>query len=85
LPAPAAAGFRGVLTPSRESRRQPWTSWVRHSRGRGFTACAEFSSYAFVHPVIRRIALEAAEMLGVNPDTFGLDLPGRQAWERVEL
>jgi len=35
--------------------------------------------------VIRRIALEAAEMLGVNPDTFGLDLPGRQAWERVEL
>jgi glucosamine--fructose-6-phosphate aminotransferase (isomerizing) len=34
---------------------------------------------------VQRIALEAAETLGVNPDTFGLDLPGRQAWERVEL
>ena len=34
---------------------------------------------------VQRIALEAAETLGVNPDTFGLDLPGRQAWDRVEL
>jgi glucosamine--fructose-6-phosphate aminotransferase (isomerizing) len=34
---------------------------------------------------VQRIALEAAETLGVNPDTFGLDLPGRQAWHRVEL
>ena len=34
---------------------------------------------------VQRIALEAAETLGVNPDTFGLDLPGRQAWNRIEL
>ena len=34
---------------------------------------------------VQRIALEAAETLGVNPDTFGLDLPGRQAWGRIEL
>ncbi len=34
---------------------------------------------------VQRIALEAAEMLGVNPDTFGLDRPGRQAWDRLEL
>jgi glutamine---fructose-6-phosphate transaminase (isomerizing) len=34
---------------------------------------------------VQRIALEAAETLGVNPDTFGLDLPGRQAWDRIEL
>lgn len=34
---------------------------------------------------VQRIALEAAGTLGVNPDTFGLDLPGRQAWDRVEL
>src|SRR6266536_893774 len=34
---------------------------------------------------VQRIALEAAETLGVNPDTFGLDLPERQAWERIEL
>jgi glucosamine--fructose-6-phosphate aminotransferase (isomerizing) len=34
---------------------------------------------------VQRIALEAAETLGVNPDTFGLDLPGRQSWSRIEL
>ena len=33
----------------------------------------------------QRIALEAAEALGVNPDTFGRDRPGREAWERVQL
>lgn len=34
---------------------------------------------------VQRIALEAAETLSVNPDTFGLDLPGREAWNRIEL
>jgi glucosamine--fructose-6-phosphate aminotransferase (isomerizing) len=34
---------------------------------------------------VQRIALEAAEALGVNPDTFGLDLPGHQAWDGLEL
>ena len=34
---------------------------------------------------VQRIALEAAETLGVNPDTFGLDQPGHQAWDRLEL
>ncbi len=34
---------------------------------------------------VHRIALEAAETLGVNPDTFGLGLPGHQAWDRIEL
>ena len=34
---------------------------------------------------VQRIALEAAEKLGVNPDSFGLDLPGHQAWDRVPL
>jgi len=34
---------------------------------------------------VQRVALEAAETLGVNPDTFGLDLPERQAWSRIEL
>ncbi len=33
----------------------------------------------------QRIALEAAEALGVNPDSFGLDLPGHQAWDRIDL
>lgn len=34
---------------------------------------------------VQRIALEAAEALGVNPDTFGRDRPDRQAWQHVEL
>jgi glutamine---fructose-6-phosphate transaminase (isomerizing) len=34
---------------------------------------------------VQRIALEAAESLGVNPDTFGLDLPGHDAWDRIKL
>jgi glutamine---fructose-6-phosphate transaminase (isomerizing) len=34
---------------------------------------------------VQWIALEAAESLGVNPDSFGLDLPGHDAWDRIEL
>jgi len=34
---------------------------------------------------VQRIALEAAEALGVDPDTFGLDQPGHQGWDRIEL
>src|SRR6266566_1877287 len=34
---------------------------------------------------VQRIALEAAEKLGTNPDTFGLDVPGHQAWDRIDL
>jgi glucosamine--fructose-6-phosphate aminotransferase (isomerizing) len=34
---------------------------------------------------VQRIALEAAETLGVNPDSFGLDQPGHQGWDRIEL
>jgi glutamine---fructose-6-phosphate transaminase (isomerizing) len=34
---------------------------------------------------VQRIALEAAEALGTNPDTFGLDLPGHDGWNRIEL
>jgi glutamine---fructose-6-phosphate transaminase (isomerizing) len=35
---------------------------------------------------VQRIALEAAESLGTNPDLFGYDLPGRKdVWSAVEL
>jgi glutamine---fructose-6-phosphate transaminase (isomerizing) len=34
---------------------------------------------------VQRIALEAAEILGTNPDSFGRDVPGRDAWKRIEL
>jgi len=34
---------------------------------------------------VQRIALEAAEALGVDPDSFGLDLPGHDAWDRIAL
>jgi glucosamine--fructose-6-phosphate aminotransferase (isomerizing) len=30
---------------------------------------------------VQRIALEAAEALGINPDTFGLDAPGHEGWK----
>lgn len=45
----------------------------------------EFLSIFPLTVAVQRIALEAAETLGVNPDTFGRDRPGRQAWDRVEL
>jgi glucosamine--fructose-6-phosphate aminotransferase (isomerizing) len=36
--------------------------------------------------VVQRIALEGAERLGKNPDTFGKDLPGRaEVWAKVPL
>ena len=35
---------------------------------------------------VQRIALEAAEALGTDPDAFGYDVPGREAaWEAVSL
>jgi glucosamine--fructose-6-phosphate aminotransferase (isomerizing) len=35
---------------------------------------------------VQRIALELAEALGTNPDTFGFDVPGRkEAWGAIEL
>jgi glutamine---fructose-6-phosphate transaminase (isomerizing) len=34
---------------------------------------------------VQRIALEAAESLGVNPDTFGRDRPDRHGWDRIAL
>ena len=34
---------------------------------------------------VQRIALEAAETLGVDPDSFGLDLPGHSGWDRIDL
>jgi len=35
---------------------------------------------------VQRIALEAAERLGTDPDTFGKDLPGRgEVWATVPL
>jgi len=36
--------------------------------------------------LVQKIAAEAAEWLGTNPDSFGLDLPGRAAaWESIRL
>ena len=35
---------------------------------------------------VQRIALDAAEALGTDPDAFGYDVPGREAaWERLTL
>jgi glutamine---fructose-6-phosphate transaminase (isomerizing) len=34
---------------------------------------------------VQRIALESAESLGTNPDSFGRDVPGREPWASVSL
>lgn len=34
---------------------------------------------------VQRIALECAERLGTDPDSFGRDLPGHEAWDAIEL
>ena len=34
---------------------------------------------------VQRIALESAELLGTNPDSFGRDVPGREPWTSVSL
>jgi len=49
---------------------------------------AELGELLSIFPLavaVQRIALEAAETLGTNPDSFGRDVPRRQAWDRVEL
>ena len=36
--------------------------------------------------IVQKIAVEAAETLSTNPDSFGRDLPGRDAaWSAVRL
>jgi glucosamine--fructose-6-phosphate aminotransferase (isomerizing) len=36
--------------------------------------------------IVQKIAAESAETLGTNPDSFGRDLPGREAaWSKVKL
>lgn len=34
---------------------------------------------------VQRVALESAEALGTDPDTFGRDVPGREAWDTISL
>jgi glucosamine--fructose-6-phosphate aminotransferase (isomerizing) len=34
---------------------------------------------------VQRIALESAEALGTDPDTFGMDIPGRLVWREMGL
>jgi len=34
---------------------------------------------------VQRIAVESAEALGTDPDSFGRDVPGREPWESIAL
>ncbi len=49
----------------------------------------ELSEQLSIFPLtvaVQRIALDAAEALGTDPDAFGYDVPGREAaWERLTL
>jgi glutamine---fructose-6-phosphate transaminase (isomerizing) len=50
------------------------------------TALGEALSLFPLTTVVQRIALEAAERLGTNPDSFGKDLPGRgDLWATIPL
>jgi glucosamine--fructose-6-phosphate aminotransferase (isomerizing) len=51
----------------------------------GHDALGELLSIFPLTVAVQRIALQAAETLGVNPDTFGRDLPRRRAWDRIQL
>ena len=49
-------------------------------------ALGEALSVFALTTIVQRIALEAAERLGTNPDTFGKDLPGRaEVWAAIPL
>jgi glucosamine--fructose-6-phosphate aminotransferase (isomerizing) len=49
-------------------------------------ALGEALSVFALTTIVQRIALEAAERLGTDPDTFGKDLPGRgEVWATVPL
>lgn len=50
-----------------------------------YTALGELLSIFPLTVAVQRIALGAAEALGTNPDSFGRDVPGRDAWEDVRL
>jgi glutamine---fructose-6-phosphate transaminase (isomerizing) len=50
-----------------------------------YTALGELLSIFPLTVAVQRIALEAAEALGTNPDGFGRDVPGREPWENVRL
>ena len=70
-----------------------WTSSPTSAPGHGARvhrfrrdALGEALSVFALTTVVQRIALEAAERLGTDPDSFGKDLPGRGAlWASVPL
>jgi glucosamine--fructose-6-phosphate aminotransferase (isomerizing) len=49
------------------------------------TALGEPLSIFPLTVAVQRIALESAEALGTDPDTFGMDIPGRQVWREIGL
>ena len=76
---------RGVGA-ARESSptRSPATVRVVHRFRRD--ALGEPLSVFALTTIVQRIALEAAERLGTNPDSFGKDLPGRgEIWAAIPL
>lgn len=56
----------------------PVTRVTEHSLG-------ELLSIFPLTVAVQRMALEAAEALGIDPDSFGRDQPGREPWARVKL
>lgn len=49
------------------------------------TALGEPLSIFPLTVAVQRVALESAEALGTDPDTFGMDIPGRLVWREMGL
>ncbi len=89
----------GAERRARRARRRrrgvgaPRASSPTRSRGHGALvhrfrrdALGEALSVFALTTIVQRIALEGAERLGTNPDSFGKDLPGRgEIWAAIPL
>jgi hypothetical protein len=62
-------------------------STTRRASGNAWTAAnGETLSIFPLTVIVQKIAAEAAETLGTNPDSYGRDLPGRDAaWSAIKL
>jgi glutamine---fructose-6-phosphate transaminase (isomerizing) len=68
----------GEIADAAERSGVPVTRIVEHDLG-------EALSIFPLTVAVQRIALEAAEALGTDPDSFGRDVPGREPWDRISL
>ena len=94
-PSVAVGGEDALVVLDRRRARpgapRPWWPTPAPATARSCTASAATRSASRSRSsrsrrIVQRIALEAAERLGTNPDSFGKDLPGRaEVWAAIPL